>query len=80
MFAASEDSDGFGSCQTHHVGIRPDEDRGGAAGEVGEVEGGEEEGSCLRVNSMLGLIGLALVLFPPVYRIVHARGSMQSER
>jgi tRNA(Arg) A34 adenosine deaminase TadA len=33
----------FGSCQTHHVGISPQEDRGGAAGEVGEGEGGEEE-------------------------------------
>jgi hypothetical protein len=30
--------------ETHHVGISPQEDRGGAAGAVGEVEGGEEEG------------------------------------
>ena len=33
----------FGSCETHHVGSSPREDRGGAAGEVGEVEGGKKE-------------------------------------
>jgi len=27
----------------YHVGIRPQEDRGGTAGKVGEGEGGEEE-------------------------------------
>jgi hypothetical protein len=33
------------SCETHHVCISPQEDRGGAAGEVGEGEGeGEEDG------------------------------------
>jgi hypothetical protein len=35
--AASEDCDGLGSCKADHVGIRPQEDRGGAAG-GGEVE------------------------------------------
>jgi hypothetical protein len=34
----------FRSCQTHHVCISPQENRGGAAGEVGEGEGGSEEG------------------------------------
>ena len=29
--------------QAHHVGISPQENRGGAAGEVGKVEGGEEK-------------------------------------
>jgi hypothetical protein len=33
----------LGSCKAHHVGIRPQEDRGGAAGTVGEGTGGEEE-------------------------------------
>jgi hypothetical protein len=40
----SEGCDGFGSCETHHVGIRPEEDRGGATGTVGEGKGGSEEG------------------------------------
>ena len=34
----------LGSCETHHVGIRPEEDRGGTAGEVGEGEGSEVVG------------------------------------
>ena len=33
----------FRSRQTHHVGISPQEDRGGTAGAVGEGEGCEEE-------------------------------------
>jgi hypothetical protein len=41
---ASEGYDGLGSCQTHHVGVSPQEDRGGAAGEMGEGQGGEEKG------------------------------------
>jgi hypothetical protein len=41
---ASEDSDGLGSCKAHHVGVSPEKDRGGAAGEVGEGEGWKEEG------------------------------------
>jgi hypothetical protein len=35
---------GFGSCEAHHVRISPQEDRGGAEGEVGEGEGSPEEG------------------------------------
>jgi hypothetical protein len=42
--AASEGSDGIGSCQTQHVGISPQKDRGCSKGTVGEGEGGEEEG------------------------------------
>jgi hypothetical protein len=42
--AASECSDGFGSCQAHYVGVSPQEDRGGTAGAVGEGEDGQEEG------------------------------------
>jgi hypothetical protein len=51
MFAASEGSDGFGSCQTHHVGISPQEDRGGTAGKVGEGAGREEGGVAVLVAS-----------------------------
>jgi hypothetical protein len=32
-----------GSCEAHHVGISPQEDCSGAAGTLGEGEGGEEE-------------------------------------
>jgi len=42
--AASEGSDGIGSCQTQHVGISPQKDRGCSKGTVGEGEGGEEGG------------------------------------
>ena len=42
--AASEGSDGIGSCQTQHVGMSPQKDRGCSKGTVGEGEGGEEEG------------------------------------
>jgi hypothetical protein len=42
--AASEGSDGIGSCQTQDVGISPQEDRGGAAGTVGEGKGSQEKG------------------------------------
>jgi hypothetical protein len=35
-----ETSGGSGSCEAHHVGISPQEDRSGAAGTVGEGEGG----------------------------------------
>jgi hypothetical protein len=35
----------LGSCKAHHVGISPQEDRGGTAEEVGAGEGCEEEGS-----------------------------------
>jgi hypothetical protein len=42
---ASEDENNCVSTrETHHVGIRPEEDRGGAAEKVGEGEGGEEGG------------------------------------
>jgi hypothetical protein len=36
-------NNGLGSCQAHHVGISPQEDRGGTAGKVGEGEGCEKE-------------------------------------
>jgi hypothetical protein len=35
---------GGGTREAHHVGSRPQEDRGSAKGEVGEGEGGAEEG------------------------------------
>jgi len=35
-------SDRLNDCEAHHVGISPQEDRGGATGTVGEGEGGEE--------------------------------------
>ena len=45
MFAVREGSDGFDSRErSYDVGISPQEDRGGAASEVGEGEGGEEGG------------------------------------
>jgi len=37
----------IGSCQAHHVGISPEEDRSRTAGTVGEGEGGEEGGLAL---------------------------------
>jgi hypothetical protein len=36
---------GLGSCEAHHVGFSPQEDRGGTAGTVGEAEGWAEEDS-----------------------------------
>jgi hypothetical protein len=36
---AGGEVNGIGSCQAHHVGISTEEDRGGAAGTVGEVQG-----------------------------------------
>jgi hypothetical protein len=48
---ASEDENNCVSTrETHHVGIRPEEDRGGAAEKVGEGEGGEEEGGIDRTD------------------------------
>ena len=38
----SSENDGLGTCEAHHVGISPQEDRGGAASEVGEVQSSEE--------------------------------------
>jgi hypothetical protein len=38
------ENNGRGSCQAHHVGFSPQEDRGGCAGEVGEDTGAAEEG------------------------------------
>jgi hypothetical protein len=40
---ATSENDGLGSCKANHVGIGPQEDCGGARGEVGEGTGGEEE-------------------------------------
>jgi hypothetical protein len=45
---AASENDGPGSCKAHNVGISPQEDRGGAAGTVGEGEGWEEEGGIER--------------------------------
>jgi hypothetical protein len=42
--ASSGENNCVGSCEVHHVGIRTQEDRGGAAGTVGEGAGGAEEG------------------------------------
>jgi hypothetical protein len=39
------ESDRLNDCEAHHVGVRPEKDRGGTEGEVGEVQSGEEEGS-----------------------------------
>jgi len=36
----------FRSCQTHQVGVRPQEDRGGTKGKMGEVPSAAEKG-CL---------------------------------
>jgi hypothetical protein len=59
---------------SYGVGICPQEDRRRSKDKVGAGEGGSEEGGCLRVDSMLGLIGVALGLFPQKYRCVHAKG------
>jgi hypothetical protein len=40
--ASSGENNFFGSCEAHHVGICPQEDRRCAKGTVGEVEGWEE--------------------------------------
>jgi hypothetical protein len=37
------ENDGLGTREAHHVSVSPQEDRGGAAGEMGAGEGGEEE-------------------------------------
>ncbi|MGB8063044.1 MAG: hypothetical protein WCF26_14195 [Candidatus Sulfotelmatobacter sp.] len=52
--AASEGSknNGLGSWEAHYVSVSPQENRRGTAGEVGEGEGGAEEG-CLEPPSML---------------------------
>jgi hypothetical protein len=41
----SSENDGLGTCEAHHVGISPQEDRGGAAEKLDTGKGGEEEGS-----------------------------------
>lgn len=71
--ASSGENDCVSTRETDHVGIRPQEDRGGAASTVGEGEGGEEESGCLRVNAILGLISVALGV-PLEYRCVHEKG------
>ena len=52
--AASEGSEnnGLGSWEAHYVSDSPQENRSGTAGEVGEGEGGPEEG-CLEPRSLL---------------------------
>jgi hypothetical protein len=42
--SGSSENDGLDTCEAHHVGVSPQEDRGGAAGAVGEGEGWEEGG------------------------------------
>jgi hypothetical protein len=37
------ENNGLGSYQTHHLGIRPQQDRGGTAGTVGEDTGGKKK-------------------------------------
>lgn len=41
-----------GSCQAHYVGISPQKNRRGAAGTLGEGEGGEEGCSALKSVSV----------------------------
>jgi hypothetical protein len=47
--SGGSEKNGRDSCQAHHVGIFPQEDRGGTAGEVGEdtcrEDGGVRRGS-----------------------------------
>jgi hypothetical protein len=33
----------LGTCEAHHVSVGPEEDRGGAAGTLGEVQSGKKE-------------------------------------
>jgi hypothetical protein len=42
--SGGSENNGLGSCEAHHVGISPQEDRGGSKSEMGEVEGRAEEG------------------------------------
>ncbi len=46
----SSENNWLGICEAHHVDFSPEEDRGGAAGEVVEVEGGGEESGCLEAQ------------------------------
>jgi hypothetical protein len=39
----SSEHTSLGSCEAHHISCRQEEDRGGAAGEVGEIEEGGVE-------------------------------------
>jgi hypothetical protein len=42
--ASSGENNFVGSCETHHVSGRQEEDRGRHTPTLGEVQGGEEEG------------------------------------
>jgi len=55
--AASSGENCFGSCETHknNLSRRQKENRGGAAGTLGEGEGGDEEG-CLNETSRCVLV------------------------
>jgi hypothetical protein len=44
----------FDSCQAHHVGIFPQEDRGDTAGEVGKDTGCEEESGLVAWGACCG--------------------------
>jgi hypothetical protein len=54
-----------GSREAHDVGISPQEDRGGAKGEVGEGEGGAEEGVNVEANTDMSDLKLAEVQNSP---------------
>jgi hypothetical protein len=41
---AASEANSLGACEADHVGVSPQEDRGGTKGAVGEGEGGEEKG------------------------------------
>jgi hypothetical protein len=43
---------GLGSCEARHVGGSSEEDRGCSKGEVGEGEGGAEEGGVVTVSAI----------------------------
>ena len=49
---APSEKNWFGPCEAHHVGISPQEDRGGTKGEVGENTGCEDEIGCLEANGL----------------------------
>jgi hypothetical protein len=46
--AASSENNGLGSCQAHHVGGSPQEDRSGATSEMGEAE---ESSRCIETQA-----------------------------
>jgi hypothetical protein len=57
-------NDWFGSCKAHDVGVSPEEDRSGTAGEMGEVQSSKEEGGLEPAER------LRLATTEPITRIV----------